>query len=102
MHCPLCQHKFTFCQSALVVNPFRTPCPSCKGDLALGRHGTRYALAALIGGATVAAVSIKLAESGALTGCQALVAFAMTFSLATGFGEWVFWKYGNLKPAAPK
>lgn len=84
------------------MNPCRHPCPSCKGELALGRHGTRYCLAAIVGGAAVAVTSIELAQSGALTQCQALLTFAVTFSLATGFGEWVFWKYGNLKQAAPK
>jgi hypothetical protein len=99
MHCPSCNHKLSYLAALKIVNPFKHKCQSCGTHLTLGQQGAGFVLGSVILGGSLAGIGIYLEQSGCLTARESLLAFATSFFVTAGIGEYFCWKHGVFKLA---
>jgi hypothetical protein len=102
MHCPACQHRFTFRDSLKILSPYHCPCPACKAPLTLGKQADRFVIGALLLGTAATAAGIYLEQSHILSSAQGFATTAALLVLGSALGEWYLWKRGVLCAKFPR
>ena len=102
MHCPSCNHIFSFPSAMRIHNPFRKKCPSCSVLLTMGKTGCAYWSAGALLGGGLAALAIFAETRGIWTPMTSLACFAVALPMGSVGLDWIFWKNAEFRLIAPK